>query len=113
MQQVVGAVTQALKDNSFTVLGDYNPEGKSKFIVIVFTRNDLKNTVIKVKDNVEIVHKAFLSEQGDFGRSKWTVDKKDDCVEFKIEAEDSTALRATLNAITKLLTLHEKVDKDE
>lgn len=66
--------------------------------------------VIKVKDNIEVVYKAFLSEQGDFGRSGWTVEKTDDEVEFRITAEDSVALRATLNSITKLLTVYEKVD---
>lgn len=50
INQVSEEITQALKDHSFTVLGNYNPEGKSKFKVIAFTRNDLKNTVIKVKD---------------------------------------------------------------
>ena len=37
-------------DNSFTVLGDYNPSGKNSLAVIAFTRNDLKTTVIKIKD---------------------------------------------------------------
>ena len=49
-QQVSDEVIQTLKANSFTVLGNYNPEGKSTLKVIAFTRNDLKNTVIKVKD---------------------------------------------------------------
>ena len=67
--------------------------------------------VIKVKDDAEVVYKAFMSEQGDFGRSSWTVEKKDDGVEFRVRAQDSVALRATLNSITKLLTVNEKVNK--
>ncbi len=50
IQKMSNDVTKALKDNSFTVLGSYNPSGKSDLKVIAFTRNDLKNTVIKVKD---------------------------------------------------------------
>lgn len=50
MQQVSDKVTAALKDNSFTVLGTYNPSNKSTLKVIAFTRNDLKNTVVKVTD---------------------------------------------------------------
>ena len=43
-------IINALKDNSFTVLGAYNPSGKSSLKVIAFTRSDLKNTAVKVKD---------------------------------------------------------------
>ncbi|MFA5297779.1 MAG: hypothetical protein WC389_06170 [Lutibacter sp.] len=50
MQQVSDKVTAALKDNSFTILGTYNPSNKSTLKVIAFTRTDLKNTVVKVTD---------------------------------------------------------------
>ena len=50
IQQVSDKVTAALKDNSFTVLGSYNPSNKSTLKVIAFTRTDLKNTVVKVTD---------------------------------------------------------------
>lgn len=50
IQEVNKEVIQTLKDNSFTVLGSYNPSNKSSLGVIAFTRADLKNTVIKVKD---------------------------------------------------------------
>jgi len=50
MQQTFDSVVAALKDNSFTVIGGYNPSGKSSLQVIVFTRSDLKNTVVKVSD---------------------------------------------------------------
>lgn len=50
IQQVSDKVIQALKDNSFIVLGSYNPENKSSLKVIAFTRADLKNAVIKVVD---------------------------------------------------------------
>ncbi len=50
IQQVSSKVIEVLKDNSFTVLGAYNPSGKSSLKVIAFTRTDLKYTVVKVKD---------------------------------------------------------------
>lgn len=67
MQQVSESVTQTLKDHSFTVLGIYNPAGKSSLEVIAFTRNDLKNTVIKVEDRgaLAAIMKIGLVKEGD------------------------------------------------
>jgi uncharacterized protein (DUF302 family) len=50
IQQVSDEVKTALENNSFTILGTYNPEGKTNLKVLVFTNNELKNTVIKVTD---------------------------------------------------------------
>jgi len=50
MEQVSDNVINTLKNNSFTILGTYNPENKSSLKVIAFTRTDLKNTVVKVLD---------------------------------------------------------------
>tara|TARA_R110001583_G_scaffold163880_2_gene316361 strand:- start:22427 stop:23314 length:888 start_codon:yes stop_codon:yes gene_type:complete len=50
IQQVSDKVIEALKANSFTVLGNYNPSNKNTLKVIAFTRTDLKNTVVKVTD---------------------------------------------------------------
>jgi len=50
IQQISDNVVEALKTNSFTVLGTYNPSNKSTLKVIAFTRTDLKNTVVKVSD---------------------------------------------------------------
>ncbi len=50
IQQTTENVINALKSNSFTVLGTYNPMNKSTLKVIAFTRDDLKNTVAKVID---------------------------------------------------------------
>lgn len=50
IQQVSDKVIEALKANSFTVLGNYNPSNKNSLKVIAFTRTDLKNTVVKVTD---------------------------------------------------------------
>lgn len=50
IQQVSQKVINALESNAYTVLGTYNPSNKNTLKVIAFTRTDLKNTVIKVKD---------------------------------------------------------------
>lgn len=50
IKDLTKTVIETLKENSFTVLGTYNPSGKSSLAVIAFTSNNLKNTVIKVKD---------------------------------------------------------------
>jgi len=50
IEQVSEKVINALNDNSFTVLGNYNPSNKKGLKVIAFTRTDLKNTVVKVTD---------------------------------------------------------------
>ncbi|NCO63815.1 MAG: hypothetical protein GW839_06475 [Flavobacteriales bacterium] len=67
IQEVSEQVIQTLKEHSFTVLGDYNPSNKSSLKVIAFTRNDLKNTVVKVVDRgaLAAVMKIGLVKKGD------------------------------------------------
>lgn len=43
-------IIDALKENSFQVLGTYHPANRSSLKVIAFTRSDLKNTVVKIAD---------------------------------------------------------------
>lgn len=50
MEAVSEQIIQTLTDNAFTILGSYNVSDKNSLKVIAFTRNDLKNTVIKVAD---------------------------------------------------------------
>jgi uncharacterized protein (DUF302 family) len=50
IQQVSDDILAVLNENSFTVLGTYNPSNKKSLKVIVFTRPDIKNTVVKVAD---------------------------------------------------------------
>lgn len=50
IQQVSDDVIAALNNTSFKILGQYNPEGKNNLKVIVFTNDELKNTVVKVTD---------------------------------------------------------------
>jgi hypothetical protein len=66
IQQVSDKIATALKENSFIVLGEYNPAGKSDLKVIAFTRNDLKNTVVKVKDRgaLAAIYKIGMVKEG-------------------------------------------------
>lgn len=50
IQQSSEKVINVLKENSFQVLGSYHPANRSSLQVIAFTRNDLKNAVVKVSD---------------------------------------------------------------
>lgn len=66
IEQVSEKIVAALKDHSFTVLGVYNPSNKNGLKVIAFTRSDLKNTVIKVKDRgaLAAIFKVGLVKDG-------------------------------------------------
>lgn len=48
--QETDRVTQALQKMEFDIIGSYSPENNPNFMVIAFSRNDLQNTVLKVKD---------------------------------------------------------------
>lgn len=65
IEQAADMVINTLKENSFQVLGAYNPSDKSYLKVIAFTRNDIKNAVIKVKDRgaLAAIYKVGLVKQ--------------------------------------------------
>jgi len=65
---------------------------------------------IEVDDPEGIIEKLFKDEKGD--RSSTTITKKDEKLVFTIKANDSVALRATLNSITKLFTVYENMASD-
>ena len=44
-------------------------------------------------------------------RSEISFEKKEDSVVFNVKAKDPVALRASLNSITKLLIVYEKIEK--
>ena len=50
IQAVSDDIISVLEKNSFSVLGNYAPGNNPKLKVIVFTNNNLKNTVVKVTD---------------------------------------------------------------
>ena len=56
-----------------------------------------------------IVLESIKYELEQVGRSKVEILKEKNII-FKISADDSIALRATLNGITKLLTAYEKIE---
>ena len=67
--------------------------------------------VIKAYGDPKEISACFEPELADKKRSNFTITKNKDHVLFNIKAEDSVALRATLNSITKLLTVYEKMEK--
>ncbi|MEN8788233.1 MAG: hypothetical protein ABF295_01865 [Flavobacteriaceae bacterium] len=67
IQQASEQVVKALKDNSFIVLGSYNPANSSSMKVIAFTNEALKNTVVKVKDRgalAAVFKVGFVEREG-------------------------------------------------
>ena len=50
IEQVSDDILSVLNENSFTILGSYNPANKKSLKVIVFTRPDIENAVVKVAD---------------------------------------------------------------
>jgi tRNA threonylcarbamoyladenosine modification (KEOPS) complex Pcc1 subunit len=67
------------------------------------------SVVVNIKEDVENVYKCMLTEISERERSLFTIKKDNDRLEFHIEAKDATALRATLSAITQLLSVYEKM----
>lgn len=63
---MTGTIKNVLKSHNFQVLGDYNPANNNNLGVIAFTRNDIKNTVVQVKDRgaLAAVFKIGLVRKG-------------------------------------------------
>jgi len=59
-------VDQALQKMGFEIVGSYNPEDNPNFMVLAFSRGDLQNTVLKVKDRSALasVLKVGLKSNG-------------------------------------------------
>ncbi|MAG39335.1 hypothetical protein CMO90_04590 [Candidatus Woesearchaeota archaeon] len=68
------------------------------------------SAIILVEGDSKII-KLFESEEKKFNnkRAFYKLNKKNGLIEFNIQAEDSTALRAMLNSITKNLIVYEKI----
>ncbi|MBW3000022.1 hypothetical protein KY339_05095 [Candidatus Woesearchaeota archaeon] len=64
---------------------------------------------IEIKKDPETIQKLFLTEVSERQRSKFTISKKMNSIRFEVYAKDATALKATLNTITELLTVYEKI----
>jgi tRNA threonylcarbamoyladenosine modification (KEOPS) complex Pcc1 subunit len=65
---------------------------------------------IIVREDINNIQKLFEAEEKTFDnqRAGYELKKAKDALVFKITAEDSTALKAVVNSITKLLTVYEK-----
>lgn len=49
--------------------------------------------------------------EGENDRASFHVEKKQDSIIIAVNADDSVALRATMVSLTKVLTIHEKIDR--
>ena len=66
---------------------------------------------IKVTGDIDKIIKCFEPEVGKKDRSSFNIKKEKNHALIEIDASDSVALRATLNSITKLLTVYENMEK--
>lgn len=66
---------------------------------------------ITLTEDIDNAYKCFLPEIASTNRAKINLKKTKDKLVFEIDANDSVALRAMLNGITKLLDVYEKINK--
>ncbi len=66
---------------------------------------------LKVFGDSKKLYDCFQPEILEGDRASVDLEKKEKYLLFKIKAKDSVALRAIINSITKLLTVHEKMGK--
>ena len=67
VDQAMEKVTQVLTEKGFEVIGTYHPSGKSTLGVLVFTNDDLKNTVIPLRKrgiHAAVLRAGFVSKGG-------------------------------------------------
>jgi len=132
IQQVSEDVLAALRENSFTILGTYNPSDKNSLKVIVFTRPDIKNTVVKVADrgalaaafkiglvqkndivsisytNPDYFFRAYLRDSYDQNKSAFDKFSKDLRTAFASVGNEFTPFGGTIEA-DKLKKYHYKI----
>ena len=66
---------------------------------------------LKAFGDSKALFECFKPEILKGNRASVDLEKKEKYLLFKIKAKDSIALRAIINSITKLLTVHEKMGK--
>jgi tRNA threonylcarbamoyladenosine modification (KEOPS) complex Pcc1 subunit len=64
---------------------------------------------IEVVGDAEKIYKCFKPELIKKDRSEYTIRKSKGKIIFEVSAKDPVALRATLNSITQMLTIFEKM----
>jgi tRNA threonylcarbamoyladenosine modification (KEOPS) complex Pcc1 subunit len=81
--------------------------GFSKITGMIFLIYTAEITIHEDAANVE---RLFLSQEQEFSneRAKYEVVRAKDSLTFKLSAADSTALRAVLNSVAKMLAVYEK-----
>ena len=65
--------------------------------------------VITITEDVEQVYKCLLTEINEWERSLFTIKRDDEVLELHVKAKDATAFRATMNSLTQLLAVYEKM----
>jgi len=68
---------------------------------------------IEVVGDADKIYRCFSTESMEKERSNFSIRKSKNKVVFEIKAKDAVAFRATMNMITQLLTVYEKVKKIE
>lgn len=65
---------------------------------------------IRVKEDFHNIEKLFVAEEKEFKnkRVSYEIKKSMNELVFKVNAKDSSALRAVLNSITKLISVYEQ-----
>ena len=71
------------------------------------------NAEIIIKKNINDLKQLFGAEEKVFKnqRAGYEVIKEKNKLVFKVKARDSTALKAVLNSITKLISVYEKAER--
>ena len=66
LSEMSTTIKNLLKSNNFEILGEYSPANNPNLGVIAFTRNDIKNTVVRIKDRgaLAAVFKIGLVKNG-------------------------------------------------
>ncbi|RME52958.1 hypothetical protein D6783_03270 [Candidatus Woesearchaeota archaeon] len=65
--------------------------------------------VVTVPDEEGLVYKLFTAEDKEIGqRASFRVVREGSACKFFVVADDAVALRAALNSITKVLSVHEQ-----
>lgn len=68
------------------------------------------SVLLEVKGDAKELYKCFIPERRlKEDRATLKITKLRGKLQFKIEAKDSVALRATINSVTKLLSVYEKM----
>ena len=68
---------------------------------------------IVVNKDIHNLKELFAAEEKNFKnqRAGYEVVKQNDKIVFKVKAKDSSALRAVLNSITKMISVYEKTSE--